>query len=86
MITKIDELNCCVEKSMPSNFGILDLNTKVLRQGETKLSEKQIKDISFILAHNLLEYAQNGGDMDNLSIKTVYSFLDNKNNQFTHNN
>ena len=45
MITKIDELNCCVEKSMPSNFGILDLNTKVLRHGETKLSEKQIKDI-----------------------------------------
>lgn len=86
MITKIDELNCCVEKSMPSNFGILDLNTKVLRQGETKLSKKQITDISFVLAHDLLEYAQNGGDMDNLSIKTVYSFLDNKNNQFTHNN
>lgn len=32
------------------------------------------------------EAIQNGGNMDNLSIKTVYSFLDNKNNQFTHNN
>jgi len=86
MITKIDELNCCVEKSMPSNFGILDLNTKVLRQGETKLSEKQITDISFVLAHDLLEYAQNGGDMSNLSIKGIYAFLDNKIKQISHNN
>ena len=86
MITKIDKPSCCVEKSMPCNFGILDLNTKVLRQGETKLSEKQIKDISFVLAHDLLEYAQNGGDMNNLSIKNVYAFLDNKLKQFSHDN
>ncbi len=86
MITKIDTIKCCVENTMPSNFGILDLNTKVLRQGETKLSEKQITDISFVLAHDLLEYAQNGGDMSNLSIKGVYAFLDDKIKQISHNN
>ena len=59
----IDQLSCCLDKSLPDNTANCCLNTKVLRYGECKLSREQVKDITFILAHDLLEFANNNGDM-----------------------
>lgn len=86
-MNKLIELNsCCLEKSLPDNTANCCLNTKVLRYGECKLSREQVKDIAFILAHDLLEHANNNGDMSNLSAKSVYTFLNTKNKDLTSNN
>ena len=82
----IDQLSCCLDKSLPDNTANCCLNTKVLRYGECKLSGEQVKDIAFILAHDLLEYANNNGDMSNLSAKSVYALLNTKNKDLTSNN
>ena len=49
--------------------------TKVLRQGKTKLSQKQIKRIAFILATDLKNFAESNGNFSNLSANVVYSHL-----------
>ena len=82
----IDNISCCLDKSLPDNTANCCLNTKVLRYGECKLSRIQVKDIAFTLAHDLLEYANNNGDMSNLSAKSVYTSLDTKNKDLTSNN
>ena len=58
----IDNISCCLDKSLPENTANCCLNTKVLRYGECKLSRAQVKDIAFILAHDLLEFAGIDGD------------------------
>ena len=86
-MTKLIELNsCCLDKSLPDNTANCCLNTKVLRYGEYKLSREQVKDIAFILAHDLLEYANNNGNMSNLSAKSVYTLLNTKNKDLNSNN
>ena len=82
----IDQFSCCLDKSLTDNTANCCLNTKVLRYGECKISREQVKDIAFILAHDLLEYANNNGDMSNLSAKSVYSLLNTKNKDLTSNN
>ena len=59
----IDQFSCCLDKSLPDNTVNCCLNIKALRYGECKLSREQVKDIAFILAHDLLEYANNNGNM-----------------------
>ena len=71
----IDNISYCFDKKLPINTAQCCLNTKVLRYGESKLSVKQIKNIAFQFAHDLIEYAENGGDIENTSAKGVYSFL-----------
>lgn len=86
-MNKLIELNsCCLDKSLPDNTANCCLNTKVLRYGECKLSGNQVKDFTFILAHDLLEYANNKGDMSNLSAKSVYTLLNTKNKDLSSNN
>ena len=46
----IDQLSCCLDKSLPDNTANYCLNTLGLRFGECKLSREQAKDIAFILA------------------------------------
>lgn len=81
----IDQFSCCLDKSLPDNTANCCLNTKVLRYGECKLSREQVKDVAFILAHDLLEYAGIDGDMSNLSTKNVYNLLNTKNKDLTSN-
>ncbi len=69
--TTIDKLNCCLV-SQKENTASCDFKTNTLKLGKCCLSQSKIKDISFILAHDLLEYANNGGDIDNLLAKAVY--------------
>lgn len=86
-MNKLIELNsCCFDKNLCENTANCCLNTLGLRYGECKLSREQVKDIAFILAHDLLEHANNNGDMSNLSAKSVYTFLNTKNKDLTSNN
>ena len=57
------------------NTATYDLNTKVLRQGKTKLSQKQIKRISFILATDLKNFAETNGNFSLLTANAVYTHL-----------
>ena len=86
-MNKLIELNsCCLDKNLCDNTANCCLNTKVLRYGECKLSREQVKDIAFILAHDLLEFANNNGNMSNLSAKSVYTLLNTKNKDLSSNN
>ena len=86
-MNKLIELNsCCFDKNLCENTANCCLNTKVLRYGESKLSREQVKEIAFTLAHDLLEFANNNGDVSNLSAKSVYTLLYNKNKDLTSNN
>lgn len=71
----VEPICCCHDKTQADSVGNIDLNTKVLRLGKCKLSQEHIDEIAFILAHDLLEFAQNGGEMENLSAKSLYHFL-----------
>ena len=82
----IDQFSCCFDKSLPDNTANCCLNTKVLRYGKCKLSRAQVKDIAFILAHDLLEFAGIDGDISNLSVKGVYALLNTKNKDLQSNN
>ena len=62
-------------EDIPENTATFNLNTKVLRQGKTKLSQKQIKRITFILATDLKHFAETNGNFSNLSANEVYSHL-----------
>lgn len=86
MKNTIDNLTCCYENEMPDNCAYIDLNTKVLRHGDYKLSDGQVKDIISFMSHKLLDFSQNGGDMSNLSAKGVFAFLERKNKEFSSSN
>ena len=60
-------------EDIPENTDTFNLNTKALRQGKTKLSQKQIKRIAFILATDLKNFAKSNGDFSNLTANAVYS-------------
>ena len=62
-------------EDIPENSATINLNTKVLRQGKTKLSQKQIKRIAFILATDLKNFAETNGDFSNLTANAVYTHL-----------
>ena len=75
---KLIDTQCFIDcEDIKENTASFNLNTKVLRQGKTKLSQKQIKRIVFILATDLKNFAESKGDFSNLSANEVYSHLQN---------
>ena len=73
---KLIDSQCFIDcEDIPENTVTFNLNTKVLRQGKTKLSQKQIKRIAFILATDLKNFAETNGNFSNLSANEVYSHL-----------
>lgn len=52
-----------------------NLHINYKRQGKTKLSQKQIKRIAFILVTDLKNFAESNGNFSNLSANAVYSHL-----------
>ena len=73
---KLIDTQCFIDcEDIPENTAIYDLNTKVLRQGKTKLSQKQIKQIAFILATDLKNFAETNDNFSNLSANVVYTHL-----------
>lgn len=74
------EAICFIDcEDIPENTVLFNLNISALRHGKTKLSQKQIKRVSFILANNLKNFAENNGDFSNLTANAVYTHL--KSNQ-----
>ena len=65
------------QQDIPENTATFNLNTLSYRQGKTKLSQKQIKRIAFILATDLKNFAESNGDFSNLSANAVYTHLQN---------
>ena len=75
-MTNLIDKQCFIDcEDIPENTAIFNLNTLVLRQGKTKLSQKQIKRIAFILATDLKNFAELGGNFSTLSANEVYSHL-----------
>jgi len=73
---KLIDTQCFIDcEDIQENTATFNLNTKVLRQGKTKLSQKQIKRIAFILATDLKVYAESKGDFSLLTANAVYSHL-----------
>ena len=73
---KLIDTQCFIDcEDIPENSATYNLNTKVLRQGKTKLSQKQIKRIAFILATDLKHFAESSGNFSLLTANAVYSHL-----------
>ncbi len=73
---KLIDKQCFIDcEDIPENTANYNFNTKALKQGKTKLSQKQIKRIAFILATDLKNFAEIGGDFSNLSANEVYTHL-----------
>ena len=73
---KLIDTQCFIDcEDIPENSATFNLNTLVLRQGKTKLSQKQIKRIAFILATDLKNFAESNGSFSNLSANEVYTHL-----------
>ena len=62
-------------EDIPENTVTFNLNTLSYRQGKTKLSQKQIKRIAFILATDLKNFAESNGNFSLLTANEVYSHL-----------
>lgn len=62
-------------KDIDENTASYNFNTKTLKQGKTKLSQKQIKRIAFILATDLKNFAETKGNFSNLTANAVYTHL-----------
>ena len=62
-------------EDIQENTATFNLNTLSYRQGKTKLSQKQIKRIAFILASDLKNFAESNGNFSLLTANEVYSHL-----------
>ena len=73
---KLIDAQCFIDcEDIQENTATFNLNTKVLRQGKTKLSQKQIKRIAFILATDLKNFTETNGDFSSLTANAVYTHL-----------
>ena len=73
---KLIDKQCFIDcEDIPENTATFKLNTLSYRQGKTKLSQKQIKRIAFILATDLKNFAETNGNFSNLSANEVYTHL-----------
>ena len=76
MMSNVIDKQCFIDcEDIPENTATFNLNTKVLRQGKTKLSQRQIKRIAFILATDLKNFAETNGNFSLLTANEVYSHL-----------
>ena len=57
------------------NTAIFDFNTKVLKQGKANLPREQIKRIGIIIATDLKNFAESGGNLSTPSANVVYTHL-----------
>ncbi len=76
MTNKIIDKQCFVNcEDKPENTATFDFNTKTLKLGKAKLSPQQMKEIAFLIAHDLINFAETNGDFSDLSAKAVYAHL-----------
>lgn len=72
---KMDSLDCCNSSLQNKNTARCNLSTNKLTMGVCEIGKKQLKEIAFQFAHDLMNYFDNGGDLTNLSAKSIYSLL-----------
>ncbi len=78
MIKQIIDKQCLVDcKEITENTATFDLNTNALKLGKAKLSPQKMKEIAFLFAHDLINFAETNGDFSDLSAKAVYMHLQN---------
>ncbi len=78
MTNKIIDKQCFVDcEDIAENSAKFSFNTNVLKLGKAKLSPKQMKDIAFIFANDLINFADTNGDFSCPTAKAVYSHLQN---------
>lgn len=71
----IDE-QCFIDcEDIEENSATYNFNTKVLKQGKVKISEKQINHIGFILVTDLKNIAESNGNFSKLTANVVYTHL-----------
>ncbi len=76
MTNKIIDKQCFVDcEDISENTATFSFNTKVLKVGKAKPSPQQMKRISFLLAHDLINFVETNGNFSNLSANALYSHL-----------
>ena len=74
----IDKIQCFIDcKDIEENTAVYNFNNNTLKQGEAHLNPKQLKRISFLLAHDLKTFAQTNSNFSTLSANAVYTHLQN---------
>ena len=75
---KTNNNQCFIDcKDIDENTAVFDFNSNELKLGKVNLNSKQIKKISFFLAHDLKTFAETNGNFSNLSANVVYTHLQN---------
>ena len=70
------DINCFVDcENIAENTATFDFNTKVLKQGKANLPKEQINRIGLIIATDLKNFAESGGNLSALSANEVYTHL-----------
>lgn len=75
---KTNNNQCFIDcKDIKENTAVFDFNSKELKLGKVNLNTKQIEKISFLLAHDLKNFAETNGNFSTLSANAVYTHLQN---------
>ena len=75
-MNNVIDKQCFIDcEDIPENTATFNLNTLSYKQGKTKLSQKQIKRIAFILATDLKNFAESNGNFSLLTANEVYTHL-----------
>ena len=74
-IGKIQSFIDC--QDIEENTAVYNFNDNTLKQGKANLNPKQLKRISFRLAHDLKTFVQRNSNFSTLTAKAVYTHLQN---------
>lgn len=64
-------------EDIKENIAVYSFNDNSLKQGKVNLSSKQLKRISFLLAHDLKTFSKVNSNISTLSANAVYTHLQN---------
>lgn len=74
-IGKIQSFIDC--QDIEENTAVYNFNDNTLKQGKANLNPKQLKRISFRLAHDLKTFVQRNSNFSTLTANAVYTHLQN---------
>ncbi len=62
-------------EDIAENTATFDFNTLILKQGKANLPKEQINRIGLIIATDLKNFDESGGNLSTLSANAVYTYL-----------
>lgn len=78
MKNNVSDCKCFVDcLDLEDNKAIIDFDKNEIKLGKVNLSKKQIDRIGLILATDLTNFAESGGDTSNITADKVYTHLQN---------